>query len=279
MRLTYRLMNVFTRGGDPLTGNPLCVFEDGRGVSESQMLALARQFNLSETTFILPSETAHARVRIYTPDYEMPFAGHPTLGTAEVVRSLMDTADEIKLEFKVGVVSVAAQNRRWEMRLKTPTVRTCAASKAEIASALGLHATDIPADSLWINAGAEQLLVPVNSIGAVRNANARFDLLIQVTRDGAHPQAYVFAESDPTTLVSRFFFTNKQSVVEDPATGSAAANLGGWYIANGASPLSKTIAQGDMIGRPSTIHLRTDADRNVYVAGDVIELGRGYLDL
>ena len=95
--LDYRIVNVFTRAGR-LTGNPLCVFEDGRGLDDGAMQALARQFNLSETTFILPSDTATARVRIFTPAYEMPFAGHPTLGTAHVVRSLRDAGDALTLE-------------------------------------------------------------------------------------------------------------------------------------------------------------------------------------
>jgi len=79
MRLAYRLVNVFTQGGGRLTGNPLAVFEDARGLSDGEMQALALQFNLSETTFLFPDDEAHARVRIFTPTYEMPFAGHPTL--------------------------------------------------------------------------------------------------------------------------------------------------------------------------------------------------------
>src|SRR5688572_10296842 len=84
----YRIVNVFTVGHDRLSGNPLCVFEDARGLSDAQMQALARQMNLSETTFVLPSERATSAVRIFTPSFEMPFAGHPTLGTVHVVRSL-----------------------------------------------------------------------------------------------------------------------------------------------------------------------------------------------
>src|SRR5689334_7347265 len=80
--MRFRIVNVFTVGGDRLSGNPLCVFEDARGLTDDQMQALARQLNLSETTFILPSQTATAHVRIFTPAFEMPFAGHPTLGTA-----------------------------------------------------------------------------------------------------------------------------------------------------------------------------------------------------
>src|SRR5881296_4360072 len=100
----YRLLNVFTLGRDRLSGNPLCVFEDGRGLDSMTMQALARQFNLSETTFIFPSEKASAAVRIFTPNYEMPFAGHPTLGTAHVVRSLTDAGAALTFERKAGVI-------------------------------------------------------------------------------------------------------------------------------------------------------------------------------
>src|SRR5579863_5352963 len=104
----YRLMNVFTRDGQPLSGNPLCVFEDGSGLDTATMQALARQFNLSETTFLLPSERADARVRIFTPGYEMPFAGHPTLGSAAVCRALMRGGDALTLELQAGVIAVTA---------------------------------------------------------------------------------------------------------------------------------------------------------------------------
>src|SRR3977135_169406 len=105
---SYRILNVFAREGR-LTGNPLCVFEDGRGIDDASMQALALQCNLSETTVTLPSEKAAARVRIFTPSYEMPFAGHPTLGTAHVVRALKDLGNEVKLELNVGVIPVMAQ--------------------------------------------------------------------------------------------------------------------------------------------------------------------------
>src|SRR5260221_4207375 len=98
----FRIVNVFA--GAPLTGNPLCVFEDGRGLDDATLQALARQFNLSETTFILPSQRAAARVRIFTPVYEMPFAGDPTLGTAHVVRSLKGGGDTLALEMKAGII-------------------------------------------------------------------------------------------------------------------------------------------------------------------------------
>src|SRR3954470_12016036 len=111
----YRIVNVFTRGG-ALTGNPLCVFEDGRGLDDATMQALARQFNLSETTFILPTQNATARVRIFTPSYEMPFAGHPTLGTAHVVNAMRSGNGAVALEMKAGIIPVNAQGARWTLQ-------------------------------------------------------------------------------------------------------------------------------------------------------------------
>src|SRR5687768_15998094 len=96
--LPFRIVNVFTRPGEPFSGNPLCVFEGGDALDGQTMQALARQFNLSETTFILSSTRANARVRIFTPAYEMPFAGHPTLGTAFVCRALELCDDHATLE-------------------------------------------------------------------------------------------------------------------------------------------------------------------------------------
>src|SRR3981081_786924 len=98
----YRIVNVFTQGRAPLSGNPLCVFERAQTLDAASMQALALQFNLSETTFILPSERATARVRIFTPSYEMPFAGHPTLGTAHVCRALGLGANSLRLGLRAG---------------------------------------------------------------------------------------------------------------------------------------------------------------------------------
>jgi len=103
----FRILNVFTVDGDPFSGNPLCVFEDARGLSDAQMQSLARQMNLSETTFVLPATNAEAdaRVRIFTPGFEMPFAGHPTLGTASVVAAARKK-DRVTLEMIAGIVPV-----------------------------------------------------------------------------------------------------------------------------------------------------------------------------
>jgi len=280
MRLAYRLVNVFTRDSGRLTGNPLCVFEDGTGLDAATMQALALQFNLSETTFILPSDKADAAVRIFTPDYEMPFAGHPTLGTAHVVGSLKSLASRVTLSLQVGVIPVAADGDRWELAAQSATSRKPQSGRAQIARALGLSESDIAEGALWVNAGSEQLIVPLATADAVRRVNVSAEALREVTRDGPRAQAYVFAQTGDESLLARFFFTKGGSIAEDPATGSATANLGGWYLAlNLPVPLKRTISQGEMAGRPSTLHLRIDTDRRVLVAGEVVELGRGTVEL
>jgi trans-2,3-dihydro-3-hydroxyanthranilate isomerase len=280
MRLNFRLVNVFTQNGGKLTGNPLCVFENAAGLDDATMQALALQFNLSETTFIFPSPQADARVRIFTPDYEMPFAGHPTLGTTHVVRSLKKLGDLVKLELNVGVIPVAVKNGSYELRANAGTSRKPEASNADLAAALGLKENDIAGQPLWVNTGSEQLIVPLASEAAVRAVQISAERLQRVTRDGIRAQAYVFAATGTDTLLSRFFFTRGESLAEDPATGSATANLGGWYLTNNASlPLTKKISQGEYAGRPSTLTLRVDAERNIFVAGEVIELGGGHIEL
>ena len=279
MRFDYRIVNVFTQAAGRLTGNPLCVFEDARGLDEAQMQALALQFNLSETTFILPSVTADARVRIFTPGYEMPFAGHPTLGSAHVLRSCQGTGDAVRLELKAGIIPVHAAGDHWELQANPAKTRSPRATTADLAAALGLDVGDLGGPALWVDTGSEQLIVPLASPAAVMRARMSYESLLRVTTDGARPQAYVFAATGPETLLSRFFFDKAGSVLEDPATGSATANLGGWYLAQRASlPLHRSISQGEQAGRPSTLQLRIDRECRVFVAGEVVELGRGYVE-
>src|SRR5437667_1884908 len=128
----YRIVNVFTQGRAVLSGNPLCVFERAQTLDAERMQALALQFNLSETTFILPSERASARVRIFTPMYEMPFAGHPTLGTAHVVRDLTAAGDSVTLELQAGITPVAARAHAWSLEAQAPRFRDVEATAPEL---------------------------------------------------------------------------------------------------------------------------------------------------
>jgi len=284
----YRILNVFTRGEDPFSGNPLAVIEDGRGLDDARMQSLARQFNLSETTYILPSEHASARVRIFTPTFEMAFAGHPTLGTAHVCRALGLGADELTLEMKAGVIPVKAQGRRWTLQAREPASREVAESPGWLAEMLGVGVGDLGERPLWVNVGSEQLIVPLRSVAAVRRAAPRAELLAQMERPGAESMAYVFAPAEGEStdlriakrLTSRFFFPHGPAVIEDPATGSATANLGGWCLIMGYAPGCRfEISQGEQAGRPSTLYLEVDAARRILVSGEVIELGRGVVTL
>jgi len=276
----FRIVNVFTRGG-PLTGNPLAVFEDAAGLDEATMQALARQFNLSETTFILPSDRATARVRIFTPSYEMPFAGHPTLGTAHVVRSIRGAGDSITLEMPAGIIAVAAAGDRWTLSANAPRWREVAETRAELARILGIEAGDIVERPLWVNAGKEQLLVPVATVDAVRRARPRADAFSRLRSEDGHSMAYVFADEGDAagTVTSRFFFPSGPAILEDPATGSACANLGGWFGAmRPGEDVTRTVSQGDEVGRPSTLFLAVQSGA-VRVGGPVAELARGTLNL
>jgi trans-2,3-dihydro-3-hydroxyanthranilate isomerase len=275
----YRIVNVFTQGRAVLSGNPLCVFERAQTLDPARMQALALQFNLSETTFILPSERANARVRIFTPGYEMRFAGHPTLGTAHVCRALGLGGDRLTLEMSAGLIPVSAVGDRWTLTAKAPTWREVQEPRLTLAAMLGLEEHDVGERPLWVNAGTEQLVVPLTSEAAVRRVRVRADLLAQLTSVDGQSMAYVFAPAG-SGLLARFFFPKGTAVLEDPATGSATANLGGWCLAMERTlPCEFEISQGEYAGRPSALRLRVDAERRVQVSGEVIELGRGTISL
>ncbi len=275
----YRIVNVFTAGRRPLSGNPLCVFERAQTLDAARMQALALQFNLSETTFILPSERANARVRIFTPQFEMPFAGHPTLGTAHVCRSLGLGGDRLTLEMEAGIVPVYAAGERWTLQRAEGGFRDVSEPRFTVAAMLGLDKDDIAERPLWVDAGVEQLIVPLASEQAVRRVRVRADLLAQMSSKPGKSMVYGFAPSG-SGFLARFFFPVGSAALEDPATGSAAANLGGWLLAMGRPlPCEFEISQGEYTGRPSSLRLRVDAERRIFVSGEVIELGRGTINL
>jgi PhzF family phenazine biosynthesis protein len=272
----FRIVNVFTLDGDRFSGNPLCVFEDARGLSDADMQSLARQMNLSETTFVFPSERADAHVRIFTPGFEIPFAGHPTLGTASVVAA---GRDRVTLEMKAGLVPVTRDGDAWTLRAaKPPATRPVAASRDELARMVGLPDGAVCDEPLWVSTGIEQLVIPIATPELVSAARPVVDLLARWGYSDARNEAmaYLWAKGDPAWTV-RFFFTANGAVLEDPATGSACANLGGWHIAQGRAPVSATLRQGDAVRRPSKLGLRVDGDGGIYVTGSVIDFARGAL--
>lgn len=239
----FRLLNVFA--SSTFTGNPLCVFEDARGMDDATMRELAAQFNLSETTFILPSDVADARVRIFTPGFEMGFAGHPTIGTSQVVRDLLKRGDALTLEFKAGVVPVTAQGDAWTFTAPCPNgVRTAAPTlpAADVAGLMGLDLDDLADDPIWVDTGADQLLVPLKNVDALRRAHPDASQLERWQANSlGRKVCYLFA-FDPNrrqdgrdVVVTRYFYAKPGGgVQEDAGTGSACANLGGLAAASAA---------------------------------------------
>lgn len=285
-RLPFRIVNVFARPGEPFSGNPLCVFEDGQGLTTETMQALARQTNLSETTFLLPPfdpARATAHVRIFTPTGEMPFAGHPTLGTAHVLRALRNGGDAVTLEMKAGLVRVESQGDEWTLETAHgPKTRAPEASNHELASTVGV--SSLGGAPLWVNTGVEQLVVPLASAEDVARALPSSELLTRYAArtSGDKSSVYVWARDEaggPHAVLARYFFVQHGGVIEDPATGSACANLGGWLLAAGAEgPIERTIDQGGAVGRRSRLGLSVREER-IFVRGLVIDIGHGTIEL
>jgi trans-2,3-dihydro-3-hydroxyanthranilate isomerase len=282
---SFRLVNVFARPGEPFSGNPLCVFEAATGLDTQTMQALALQFNLSETTFILPSDRASARVRIFTPSYEMPFAGHPTLGTAHVLRSLLADAgkntNELTLDLQAGLIPVSAQGDRWTLRANAAKTRPVEATREQLAAMLGLTIADIGEPALWVDTGSDQLLVPVLSTQALDRCKPSSELLQRYgcVHAGRY-LVYAFAHSSATNVQARMFFNTGTSVVEDPATGSACANLGGYLAHTGApTPIVRSVEQGAHVRRQCELRLEVDGEQRSLVSGLVLERARGSVRL
>lgn len=281
MQIRFRIVNVFTVGEDRFSGNPLCVFEDGRGLSTETMQALARQFNLSETTFLLPADDATAAVRIFTPAMELPFAGHPTLGSAQVVQDLYGTGTRVTLSMSAGVIAVESSGRAWTLEAGEPRWQSLEPGRIDaLVAALGLERARLAGEPMWVSTGMEQLLVPLDSAAAVASATPGAALAGFANGFGK-VGVYLFSPLDLPEQQVRFFFGKAGgALMEDPATGSACANLGGYALATGRElPLRRTLHQGETLSRPSRLGLSVDAGRRILVSGEVLEIGRGSIDL
>ena len=283
MRLPFRLLNVFARAGDPFSGNPLCVFEDGSGLEEEQMQGLARQFNLSETTFITMADgdAADAGVRIFTPNYEMAFAGHPTLGTAHVVRDLLGLGDQVRLSMPAGVIPVEAAGDTWTLTANEGRVER-EFDPDEIAAAVGLAPGDLVGPVQQVSTGSGQIIARAASVDVVRRAlgdAGRMRRYAGMGTRGGETLVYLWAPTGADTVEARALFTQGAAAVEDPATGSACANLGAWLVAQGQTGLVWQVSQGAQAGRPSTLTLTVTESGLVQVGGLVREIGAGAVEL
>ncbi len=300
-QIDYYIFDVFTEKA--LAGNPLAVVMDADGLSDTQMQAIAREFNLSETIFFrAPKDAAHsASVRIFMPIGELPFAGHPTVGGAIAFAGLNGIADDaIVLEEGVGPVhcKVKADRNGGHASFVVPRLsrqQPLAASTSEIAKAMGIDLDDVGFGehkvSLW-SAGVPYVMLPVKSVDVL--AQLRLDaekwLSFDVRRDGKVAAAYVYAPSgkgDSPELRSRMF-APWDGMPEDPATGSAAAALSGAYwqaegFKGGSHAL--TIHQGVEMGRPSRIELLMEGEggqlTRATISGNAVKVAEGkmFLDL
>jgi trans-2,3-dihydro-3-hydroxyanthranilate isomerase len=296
----YETVNVFT--GDRFGGNPLAVFPDARGLADAQMQAIAREFNLSETTFVLPPDNPahHARVRIFTPAQEMPFAGHPNVGTGFVLARAMDNPPEhLTFEEIAGLVRVHIlrdpDRRITGARISAPHTLSIgdAVPTETVAACAGLTPADLLTnmhDPLKASVGAEFAIAEVASLEALSRATPdlaafrtaahgsaatlRFALLLYVRRDG-----------DATRLRTRMF-APLGGVLEDPATGSACAALAALLTALAPGTdvaLHYEIEQGVEMGRPSLLiasgRKTGEGPVEATVGGSCVPSMRGTLDL
>lgn len=278
----YRLVNVFVETeAATFGGNPLCVFENAQGMTDAEMQALAAQFNLSETSFILPREGRSPQVRIFTPAFEMPFAGHPTLGTASVVHALGLGGESLTLSMKAGEIPVQRKDAVWTFTANPHTSRTAGIARVDLAQMLGIAESDLAGEAKYVDTGTEQIVVPLASVAALARVKPVEALLRQHVKTKIERYlAYVVARVAPDKFQVRFFFPKDGGLAEDPGTGSACANLGGYLLDAGEStPSQFAVIQGEFIRRLNLLQLSLTADNRIRVGGRVLALGGGEIHL
>ncbi|HWC17446.1 MAG TPA: PhzF family phenazine biosynthesis protein [Terriglobales bacterium] len=289
-RLPYVVIDVFAER--PLEGNQLAVFTDARGLAAEHMQAIAREMNLSESTFIFPRETEDerrdgTRVRIFTVKEELPFAGHPTLGTAYFLHRF-GGSDEVWLDLKVGKIPVHFRREEnsgksfGEMKQRDPEFGTVH-SKEEVARALGLDNTELVADLpvQTVSTGLPFVIVPITSLAAIRKAGPWSKMAEYLERSKSRFFYLVTTETvhSDAKLHARMPFYNG----DDPATGSAAGCCAAFMTMHGVVKRGEPaiIEQGLEVHRPSRIYVRAEksGDKviNVHVGGYCVEVAQAEL--
>ena len=270
------IVDVFTTM--PYCGNPVAVVLDGEGLDSEQMQRLAHWMNLSETTFVLPASDPEAdyRLRIFTPVAELPFAGHPTLGSCHAWitgggRSKRE--EEIIQECGAGLIAV----RRTPEGLAfgaPPIVRGGLVEEQlvrRLASLLGISREEI-VDAQWVDNGPGWVAVMLASAERVRALEpGLMDLDVGVV--GAYPPGA------PEASEVRAFFPKDGSYVEDPVTGSLNASLAQWLIASGRASAPYVVSQGTALGRAGRVHISQDADGGIWVGGGTVTCVSGEVEV
>jgi len=302
MARTFHTLDVFT--DTPFAGNPLAVVPDGSGLSTEEMQRIAREFNLSETVFVLPPENeAHtAKVRIFTPGRELPFAGHPTVGTAILLAlQKFDTVESEQdalfvLEEGVGPVRVAVRLKRGEAPFaefdvpSLPKETGPVPPNDRIAPALGLAPNEIGFENhvaTRYSAGVEFTYVPVRNLEVIARAMPVMQHWAGAFGEGDHPNAFVYCRETihQDAAFHARMFAPAMGVPEDPATGAAAAAFTG-VVARFDEPRdgvhSSFVEQGYEMQRPSEIYLEMDISagqlKKIRIGGHAVMVSEGRLE-
>lgn len=298
MAYKFYTSDVFTK--QRFGGNPLAVFPDARGLSGEQMQTIAREFNLSETVFVLPpSDPANSFVlRIFTPAMELPFAGHPTIGAALMLLELgmielEDGKQSLRLEERVGLIRVDISAPAGELAsavltaAQLPEVGPPPPSNGELAQLLSLQEDDIVTGRFApeaVSCGVGFLFVPLRNLDALGRARMNLTIWEKLLKDYWAPHVYLFTtETGQEGITARArMFAPAMAIVEDPATGAAASAFAGYLAARDGQrdgTLNWTILQGVEMGRPSTLYLSADLSDGalsaVRVAGNAVLVSEG----
>jgi trans-2,3-dihydro-3-hydroxyanthranilate isomerase len=301
-------LDVFT--DKKFSGNPLAVFPEAAGISDGEMQQIANEMNLSETVFVLPSDKALRRLRIFTPRQELPLAGHPVVGTWNLLARLGVTPKvesgsvEVQQELNIGILPVEIEfadgdpsrvtmtQGKWE----SSVTLTDPASVEKFAKALGLEVSDLAVSVTTpievVSTGIRSIDVPVRSLDALQRIKVNSSLLAEAYLEHGAIGCYVFAfeTRDEGSFVHARFFAPDDNIPEDAATGSAAGALAGYLMHHGRVSAADAdgvtrfvIEQGDMMSRPSRIYASVNGKEGsverVRIGGGSVVVAEGDLFL
>lgn len=284
MKHPFYLVNVFALPDEPLTtGNPLAVFPYAETLDDDTMQAIARQFNLSETVFIKPSDTALADLRIFTPSYELPLAGHPTLGAAWVLSHLGYTKDaSFRLNTPAKPVSLDIRHHHAALSITGYRLTPSTASLDTLCAITHLKKSALKETAYWVDSGAKQLLLELTEKTALNHISIDAQALATLCKTETHKKHHACLHlwyDDGMTIYARHFWLNHEGILlEDSGTGSAAANVGAYLHHKQASltPILRQIHQGDAMGRKNRLSLNIK-EATLKIGGEVALIGQGEL--
>lgn len=295
-RLHYHLLDVFTN--ERFGGNQLAVFTNGRGIAPELMQRIAKELNLSETTFVLPPDDPanHWKVRIFTPARELPMAGHPTVGTSFVLarERMVDVSLQnpvIRLEEGVGLIPVTFHFKDGEqpliqMQQRNPIFSPEFTDRQLAAEVLSLTVADLDNYPVQeISCGVPFLFIPLKTLAAIQKIKFRTDIWERALSQFGEIFVFTRETTYPTSSVHSRMFAPSMGIAEDPATGAASGPLGSYLVKYGlvnGNPAHIISEQGFEMGRPSYIHIEIRQQNGEFtfvgVGGHSVYLGEGSLE-